>query len=64
MIVLLVGLLVAAVVDKGSDTPNGNATNSEGKIVKDEGDTSDGEAYEYQSVKKAGHACTFLARKR
>jgi hypothetical protein len=51
-------LLVAAVVNKGSDTPNGNATHSEGEIVKDKGDTSDGETYKDKSVKEPGHCAS------
>jgi hypothetical protein len=42
--------LVAAIVNEGSDTPNGNATHSEGEIVKDKGNTSEGEAYEHKRV--------------
>jgi hypothetical protein len=50
--------LVAAVVDKGSDTGNGNATCSECKGIYDNGNTSEGEAYEDDRVKEVSHDCT------
>jgi len=55
MMFLRVWLLVAAVVDKGGDTGNGNATGSECKGIYDNGNTSESEAYEDDGVKKAGH---------
>jgi hypothetical protein len=48
--------LVANVVDKSSDTGNGNATCSECKGIYYKGNTSKGEAYEDDGVKKVSHS--------
>jgi hypothetical protein len=54
--------LVANVVDKGSDTGNGDATCSECKVVKDKGDTRESEAYEDDRVKQVSHFAILAVR--
>jgi hypothetical protein len=48
-------LLVAGVVDKGSDTGNGYATGSECKGIYYKGNTGKSETYEDDRVKKVSH---------